>query len=187
MTVDPYASGVLVPEHHERLVADLDNFARDAGIQPHWIHSPLPPTVSEEVRDYLRNFKRHQAQGTTAGLCFTRKSHVTPDEGLAAIAGCLVRNFVRARVMTLGQVLEASATASLPDLSCLLIPNFFYPATEAGTIATWQVSAILDLLTSRLVQGQQTIIYAHDLNLLDKEYGRALGGLIRQNYSIVGA
>ena len=40
MRVDPYASGVLHPEVHDRLVKDLDHFARDAHIAPKWICTP---------------------------------------------------------------------------------------------------------------------------------------------------
>jgi len=40
--LDPYAYGVLTKEHHERLVADLDGFASDAGIPPHWVYMRVP-------------------------------------------------------------------------------------------------------------------------------------------------
>ncbi|WP_333884428.1 hypothetical protein [Sphingobium yanoikuyae] len=65
---DPYALGALGPDHHDRLVADLDNFARDAGIQPHWIGTPLADDVTASERDYLRAFNRHAAEGEVAGL-----------------------------------------------------------------------------------------------------------------------
>ena len=185
--VDPYASGVLQREHHDRLVADLDNFARDAGIQPRWIYEPLPKTVSADEIDYLRRFRRHIASGDVAGLCLTRKSGIKSiDQHMSALAGCLVRNFVRARVMTLGAVLDHLAAKDMPDLTCLLVPNFFHSAAEGGTIASWQVSALHDLLVARAAAGLQTILYASDLNLLGKEYGLALKGLIDAHYVKIG-
>jgi hypothetical protein len=183
MSFDPYASGVLRKDHHDRLVADLDNFARDAGIVPHWICEPMPE-MDEKLETYLRRFRHHAGEGV-AGVVLSKKSKLpmTVDQYMSAIAGCLVRNFIRARVMTLGSVLDAHAAGSMPNISCLLIPNFFYPASEGGTIASWQVSALHDLLVARQVAGQQTIIYASDLNLLGKEYGLAFRELIDAHYT----
>lgn len=180
-----YAMGVLSEEHHERIVADLDNFARDAGIQPKFIYSPMLD-MCEQVETYLRRFKFHTGEGL-AGLCFTKRSHlpVPPDHYMSAIAGALTRNFIRAKVMTLGSVIDACASHSMPNVTCLLIPNFFYPQSEGGTIASWQVSALHDLLVSRQVNGQQTIVYASDVSLLAKEYGLAFGEMIDVYYTAV--
>jgi len=40
MAPDPYATGLLKPDHHERLVANIAQFARDAGIQLVVVHVP---------------------------------------------------------------------------------------------------------------------------------------------------
>ncbi|MCL4743823.1 MAG: hypothetical protein KJZ83_00260 [Burkholderiaceae bacterium] len=188
MPLDPYASGVLDKNVHDRLVADIDNFARDAGVQPHWICSPLPPDVTKSEIGYLRKFRQHMAShGKVSGLCYTKKSGVDAiDQRMAAIAGCLVRNFIRARVMTLGSVLDTVAGQSMPQLTCLLIPNFFHPASDGGHIAAWQVSALYDLLLSRQIAGQQTIVYAPDLAALGKEYGMPMKNLIDQSFVKVG-
>ena len=189
MTDNPYSYGVLQPEHHERLVADLENYARDAGIQPHWIYTPLPDTIGKGEREYLKRFRQHMAsQGDVAGLCYTARSGVkSVDQVFSALAGCLVRNFIRARVMTLGMVLEALASQSMPELSCLLIPNFFHPAADGGHIASWQVSALYDMLVARQLNGQQTVIYASDLHALGNEYGVPMKKLIDQHFIKVGA
>jgi hypothetical protein len=107
MKVDPYASGVLKPEHHERLVANLDHYAKDAGIQPMWIWTRLSAACGPHEADYITGFRRHRASGQVHGLCLTRKTpDAEPESRMAAMTGCLVRNFVRARVMTLGVVLD---------------------------------------------------------------------------------
>lgn len=184
---DPYALGALQPDHHDRLVADLENFARDAGIQPHWIATPLGEEVSQREVEYLKAFKRHCVEGDVAGLCYSSKAGlVSIDQRMSLLAGCLVRNFVRARVMTLGDVLDHLHAKSMPDLQCILIPNFFLSAAEGGTIASWQVSALYDFLVSRHVQGQQTIIYASDPGLMAKEYGVAFGRFVGENYKMIG-
>jgi len=185
-TVDPYAFGALNAEHHARLVADLENYARDAGIQPHWIYHPLPDDVTAAERNYLRHFRKHLA-GESSGLCYTAKAGIDSiDQRMSAIAGCLVRNFIRARVMTVGAVLDALASSSLPNLTCILIPNFFIPAADGGHLAKWQISALYDMLISRQLSGQQTVIYATDLSLLGKEYGAPMKKLIEQFFVKVG-
>src|SRR5271166_828251 len=106
MLSDPYASGVLVKEHHERLVAGLDGYARDAGIHPRWISTKLADVCAPDEMNYVRNFNVIRAEGQLQGLCFVRKTaEADPETHMFAIAGCLVRNFIRARVMTISTVL----------------------------------------------------------------------------------
>lgn len=184
MSVDPYKDGVLVKEHHERLVADLETYAKDAGIQPYWIYQALPDHFTKREIDYIRGFRKHaNTPGAVCGLVYTGKNGVGSIEArMSAIAGCLVRNFVRARVMTLGSVLDHLAAKTMPAISCLLIPNFFYSAAEGGTIAPWQIAALLDFMSARQLQGQQTVIYATDRMVLKKEYGLGFGQMIDTHF-----
>lgn len=182
MLADPYAAGVLKPEHHERLVADLDNFAQDAGIQPHWIWSHLPETVTSAEIEYLKGFRRHAVNGTSGLILVGKNEHGRVETHMSAMAGFLVRNFIRARVMTLGTILDMLPKQEMPELTCLLIPNFFLSVSEGGTVAPWQVNSLFDYLTYRHVSGLQTIIYASDTSLLGKEYGLAFKRLIEVHY-----
>lgn len=186
--VDPYASKVLSKDHHERLVADLDQFACDANIQPHWIYTALPKELSPDVRKYLVNYRKLSAAGALAGMCFTRKGlhGLSSDVVMSALAGCLVRNFIRARVMTMTNVVQAIADKNPPKVSCLLIPNFFYSSSEGGALASWQVSAVYDLLIARRVAGHQTLIYVSDMAMLGKEYGLAMQELVSTHFQIIG-
>jgi len=182
MNIDPYASGALNKKIHERLVADLENFAEDAGITPSWITEPLPKTTTQIERDYLRGFKGQFAKGIS-GLCLLSRNEQGQNEiHTAALAGCLVRNFIRARVMTLGTILDLLAKHEMPDLSSVLIPNFFISASDGGTIASWQINALYDFLISRHTRGLQTIICISDKNTLSKEYGNAFIRLIDTHY-----
>lgn len=184
MAFDPYAAGVLVPEHHDRLVADLDNFALDAGIQAHWICRPLPDDFTKREIDYLKAFRKHLSGETgVSGVVYTGSNGAGKMEGrMAAMAGALVRNFIRARVMTLGTVLDLLASKEMPDITCILIPNFFYTQAEGGTIAHWQISALLDFLSHRQVTGQQTILFASDKTMLRKEYGLGFGAMVSERF-----
>ncbi|WP_113155948.1 hypothetical protein [Nitratireductor sp. OM-1] len=182
LLADPYASGVLKKEHHERLVADLESFARDAGIQPHWIWSQLPEDMTGSQLAYLRQFRKHASEGTSGLIILGKNDKGFVEAHMSAMAGALVRNFIRARVMTLGTVIDLLAKQEMPDLTCLLIPNFFLTASETGTIAPWQVNSLFDYLTYRQVAGLQTILYATDLGLLGKEYGLAFKRHIEVHY-----
>ena len=104
---------------------------------------------------------------------------------MAAIAGALVRNFIRARVITLGAVLDEIAEDGPPEATCLLIPNFFTPKAEGGTIATWQVSALYDLLVRRGAQSLQTVICCPSIEQLGMEYGAAFSTLVNQSFTHV--
>jgi hypothetical protein len=171
--VDPYEFGVLQKDHHERLVADLDGYAKDAGILPHWIFQGLPDNVSSVERAYLKSFRRNTDEGVFGLVMTGDNSKGIVETRMAAMAGALVRNFIRARVMTLGSVLDLLPRQEMPNLSALLIPNFFLSQANGGTVAPWQVNALFDYLVYRQVTGLQTVIYASDLSLLGKEYGLA--------------
>lgn len=183
--LDPYAAGVLKPDVHGRLVADLDNYARDAGIQAHWICDPLPE-LSDAEMSYLKQFRQHAASGDLAGMIYSSPK-VKADQLFSALAGALVRNFIRARVMTLGTALEHLASHTMPELDCVLIPNFYAPFNDGGHIAAWQVNAIYDFLVQRQVEGLQTILYATGKQQLAKEYGAPLNRLLTEHYISIGS
>lgn len=181
MKPDPYATGVLVEEHHHRLVANLEGFAKDAGIKPHWIWTRLSKEITGAEREYLLRFKHHETEGKIAGMCYVGKA-LGVDMRMQGIAGLMVRNFVRARVMTLGGVVDASAGRTLPDLTCLLIPNFYLLGSHASTIAKWQLGQLYDTLVDRSIRGRQTILYVEDMEGLAVDFGLSFKELIDQHY-----
>ena len=101
---------------------------------------------------------------------------------MAAIAGALVRNFIRARVMTLGAVLDLLAAREPVVATALLIPNFYLSKDEGGGIAKWQTQALHDLLIEREQTSLQTIIYATSLADMGKDYGTAFSRLVDNHF-----
>ena len=179
-----YESGVLVPGVHDRIVADIENVALDALIQPEYIWTKLDPSqYGSDVVSYVRRFKFHRQEGTH-GLVLG-KTCENPEDTMAAIAGALVRNFIRARVCTLNQVVESSANGSLQDVSCLLIPNFYTGSIKAGkdAQAAWRVAALHDVLVARHAAGLQTVVYVSDMNELTQEYGMAVRRHLITNFA----
>ena len=182
-----YASGVLVEEHHDRLVQNLNAFAKDAGIQPRWISTKLADTCGPAEVNYVKKFNFLKASGEVDGLCYLRTSGAAdPDRRMAALAGAFVRNFIRARVMTLGTVFDHTAKGGRIDATVLLIPNFCLSKSEGGAIAAWQSQAMVDLLMQRAQDGQQTVLYATSLADVGAMYGTLLARTIETRFRQVG-
>jgi hypothetical protein len=123
------------------------------------------------------------AAGEVHGLCYVKKSKA-PDveDRMFALAGAMVRNFVRGRVMTVGTVLDRIASGNTPDASALLIPNFFLSKAQGGGISSWHIASLYDLLVQRAATGNQTIIYASSLTDLANEYGASFGNLVQAHF-----
>lgn len=182
---DPYATGVLDPDEHGRLVADIDHVARDANIQPHWIWTPLAEICSTAEIAWVRRFHFHKTEGIS-GLCYLgRDPDPEVEDRMAAMAGALTRNYVRARIMTVNGLIEAADNGAVPDMSCLLIPNFFVEKAAGGTQAPWRVSVLLDALLHRQTLGLQTVLYVSDMDAMGAEYGSALKRHVSAHYRVV--
>jgi hypothetical protein len=183
MMVDPYSFGILKPEHHARLVADLEGFARDANIQPAWIYEPLPESVGATERAYLRGFRHSLSSRTTSGLVYTGKAPLPAIvQRMSAMAGCLTRNFIRAKMLCVGAVHDHLAQGRMPDYSCLLIPNFFMSEASGGHASPWQVGALLDLLVDRSAASLQTVLYVQDMKWMASQLGSGFRDLIETRY-----
>jgi hypothetical protein len=183
--VDPYASGVLVKEVHDRLVAGIDKFALDAGIHKRWIWTRVQPTCSDAELAWAREFRRHVHDGVCAGMCYV--GHPFVQDRMACLAGYFTRNFIRARVAQLGAVLEGhqAGDQTWVELSCLLIPNFHVDKSEGGTLSTKQISLLYDLLLARSATGVQTIIRIGSKEALSSDYGGLLARLVFEKFAMI--
>jgi hypothetical protein len=173
-----YQTGVLNPEVHARLVADIDRIALDAGIPKRWIWTPVADVLEDHEVEWLRTFRRQEKAGRAyIGLSFT------PDleTRMAAMAGALVRNFIRARVMTANQVIDALADKAMPHLTCLLIPNLY---AESGQ-PQWRVNLLHDLLIDRRNRELQTVVGVTSVKDLERDYGASMASFIKSHYTPV--
>jgi hypothetical protein len=185
MKIDPYASGILVPAEHDRLVADIDNVARDANIPVRWVWTPLAEVCGPEEVEWVERFRFHAAEGS-AGLCMSGSNmKIDPETRMAAIAGALARNFVRARVMTVNKLLIAARDDDLPDMSCLLVSNFFVEKGHVATNGHWRSEALLDAMVARHTAGLQTVLYVASMAEMALDYGLAMKRHIERLYQIV--
>lgn len=182
--LNPYESGVLREDVHGRLVADIDNIGRDASIQVRWIWTPLASAVPADVVDWVKHYRTNVANGAS-GLCLVGSKVVGIEDSMSAIAGALLRNFIRARVLTLTQLFEAVDDQDTPQVSCLLLPNFFISKSLGGNLPAWRSNMLMDVLLQRHQSGLQTVIYVSDMKALAAEYGPAAASLVTNHYRIV--
>ena len=185
MMIDPYASGVLQKDVHERLVANLQGYADDAGVQPFWLYTSMKDVCSPVEIEFVRKLPlaRAEKQGAKFSMAYIGNSSNSPVEmRMSAIAAALVRNFTRARVMPLGQVLEYLNDGTTPDATVLLIPNFFFSAEEGGDLKSWVKVSMLDMLYARVAQGLPTILGVSNMKMMDKQYGTQFRVFLENHY-----
>lgn len=179
---DPFASGVLDPEVHARLVADIDNLSAVAGIQKRWISRPLAETCGPEEITWVRQFRRLERPW----LAYVgQDAKLTVPDRMAAITGALTRNFVFAKLVQVNAWVEVLRDGEDIEASCLLVPNFFVDRAKGGAQPEWRVSLLLDALMDRYQRRRPTVLYVSDATLLGKEYGLGFARLIENAYTMI--
>jgi hypothetical protein len=182
MKFDPYATGVLTREVHELLVPHLERFANDANIAPECIWTPLGEVCGPAEVDWVDRFKFHRGD-KVFGLAYVGWNPAPPvEDRMAAIAGALIRHFINARLMTVHRLIDAANEGTVPDVSCLLIPNFFLGTSD---IPRWRLSLLFDALLHRHASGLQTVVYASDLQAMGSQYGAALKRHVETHYTLL--
>jgi len=182
--------GVLDPERHAQLIAQREEIARDAGIPVHLLWQKLPAALTAAERAWLAGFHRHRARGAAGGRCGLLLTGdapaLDPLQRIGALAGCLSRNFVRARVVPLLDALEAVADGAPIAATCLLIPDFVPERAAVREAPAWRVAQLTALLTARWsASGLQTVLYAPSLADTAREYGGFVADLLRNHYTEV--
>lgn len=182
--------GVLDPERHAALIANRESIARDAGIPVHLLWRRLPAAFTAGERDWLARFHRHRDEGRCGLLLTGEAPALDPLQRIGAMAGCLSRNFVRARIVPLLDALEAVAAGAPVAATCLLIPDFVPERAAVREAPAWRVAQLTALLTARWsgggsAAGLQTVLYAPSLADTAREYGGFVADLLRNHYTEV--
>lgn len=173
-----FKTSVLKQDTHDSLVQDIDRIAQDANIRPRWIYTPLIDHVTENEYDWVKYFKMHDEQGNY-GLVYGDVPKL--DDRFSAIAGALVRNFIRCRIVTIEELVTNSP---VQNFSCLIVNNFQIGNTQPPD---WLVAGAIDALFYRKNQGKQTILHAIDLKQVTKIYGVGVSKLLAENYTAIHA
>lgn len=183
--LDPYATGVLTPEKHGPLVQDLDKLCERAGIggvNKKFVWSPVGDALSKSEVEYLRQFHFHTtADAPKYGLVYSSTKNMlysaSIQERMMVMVGCLMRNFVDARIMQLDTVLQYVLKEGLIEAKCLFVPNFFI-AAEADGMLPYKKQAIHDMLLYRIANGLQTVLYVDKKEKLAAFYGEGVKGTL---------
>jgi len=151
---------------HRRIIADIRRYSDHAGVPQHAISNGLEHYCGQSEIDWVVRYLRARANPPVpVGLAYmgdwgdmTRR--------MVGIAGCMVRNFVDARVMTVQRATDEMATCTL-----LLIPRI--PTGKA--LLDWKVSQLVDLLTDRMNADKCTVVaIGKNLEALKVDHGQDL-------------
>ena len=175
-------TGVLDPDKHGTFIKRRLALAIDANIPVEALWESLPALSEKEVW-WLQKYPTHRPVGY-CGLLVTGEN-MTPDPltRVGAIAGCLTRNFIRARVFSMAAVL-ASVEKEPITASCLLIADFVVAkADDKKPLPGWRIQQLTALLSQRWSEsGMQTVLCAPSVEAIAKEYGPYVASLIKNHY-----
>lgn len=127
---DIYADGVLDPEVHDRLVADLRRVCERAGIagRERLVGRPLAEVCTGfEVR-WARKFHEHAEHGRF-GLVYAGRLEPPVEQRFPAMVACLLRNFVDARLVSVGDLV---GDEDADVCTALFVPNLFRGRADGG-------------------------------------------------------
>lgn len=180
-----FDSGVLHPVVHSRLVKNIDQYARRANIQDSMILKRMSVfgCTKSEI-DYTKTILK-MADKNIYGMVYHGKETYPVMDRMMAVAGACLRNFVDAKVVTLQELLSDIKEGIPPDVTVLLVPNFFINRADGGKIAEWHIAELLGLLYSRMAKGQQTFLYVSDFDALRKTYGDPIANHLEKHFRSV--
>lgn len=164
------------PPVHPRIIQDIRRICETANVPEKYVMNSMRSVCNENEIEWVRCFNSKRRDGV-GGLVIlgTEMTEVR----CMAITGTLVRNFVDARIMTLGQVLEHPADAMVP--SCLVVPNFFIDS-YGKQFTAWQLQAVYDVMLNRLTQNKPTVVCVQDLEKMGTAYGPVFENHLREHY-----
>ena len=166
--------GILNLQRHEQLLLMLEQAAERAGVPVGAICRHLRDYVGDDEREWCRKILASRSQPPSGMLYVGKWKDV--NNRMDGIAGALVRNFVDARVMTIGRALEERPTSMV-----LLMPNFCTTTKQAG----WQAERVADLVLERLHTNRTSILYATTVADVQNVYGKALSDMLHDRFKVM--
>lgn len=147
---------VLDEKIHRRIIADIERYAERAGIPPEAIATGLEHYCEAWEIEWVRGFLLSRRQ-PPCGFVYNRTDNAA--NRMIGITGCMVRNFLDARMMSVSEAIENRPTCAL-----LLVVGIQSNSTA------WKMSELADLLTARMTQGRATVTCVEDLEILKQTH-----------------
>lgn len=173
---------VLNSEVHERLIQDMEHICYTAGIERRYVEHSMKGIVNSDEEEWFKNFPVEKKN--YSGLLFHGSKNI--QERMAALCGGFIRNFIDARVVTLGRVvpLKAGVDPSVDpyEPTVLMIPNFHVKTHGGKPLTAWQIQILYDALASRMASGKQTVVFAESLEAVGNDYGMLFRELLENHY-----
>ncbi len=179
MPFNPYATKVLDPVYHERLVSDLDHVAEVAGIPRAFIWTPTDAYCTEEEIEWVKTFPKHEATATY-GLCYTGQSDIPIRTRMGSIAAMFLRNYKDARVRGVQDLI--SKDVEVPDCTVLLIPDFIEASVKNPD---WINAKMGSIILSRFKSGKSTIIAVSSMSQLELRCGSSIEAHIKTHFKVI--
>lgn len=170
-------NSVLDHGYHARLISALDDICAQAQIPKRFIHESASTYCTPAQVAWLQHIHHSAAK---SGVVLTNTHN--PVEVAAAMTAALLRNYIDCRMRTLHQIINADTE----DVTVLAIPNFFLTSENAGHIAKWETSPVLEWLQDRWSRDRKNILYVENMEQLKIQYGLAVHDFLRANYVILG-
>jgi hypothetical protein len=179
------SESILHKEYHARLLEDIEHFADVANVPVSMIHEPLAKYCNADEVSWVKAIMLHRENGI-AGLCLTGIDKSQPVETkMWAMGAALLRNYIDARVVTMGTLLEEHKEGEVESPTVLLIPNLYVEYAGGKPNTNWQVNILQDILMRRLVEKKTTIIYVQSIEGLKKNFGEGIGVFIEAHWHIL--
>jgi len=176
-----YKPGVLKPEKHHRLVDAIGRVCEVAGVRKEFVARSATEFCGQTEINWLMNIRQNSDEGVSGLFYLTVKEH-NVEQRMMALAGACLRNYIHARVMTLGDVLSETNSGGHDDPSVLFIPNFCVTEKE-HQLSQWDASSVYDLLLHRYTRSLQTVLGVHTMKVIESIYGVSCSQHIENYYT----
>lgn len=176
---------IINEQFHARLLANIDEIAKVAGIPVPMVWARLSQYCTEQDMTWFTRMKVEKESGVVYVGVGSKAGSVPVEDRMMALAGAFLRNYIDARVMIVQDVVIRLKKDEMPSPTVLLIPNFCLAKYDGGGVAQWEVSSLLGLLYSRLAKGLKTVLYVSSMADLESQYGTPFVRHIETHYVIV--
>lgn len=175
-----YASGVLVPEEHHRIVADIDFFAAKAGVTPEDLWTHAKETCNDRERRWVRQVV---CRGSVYGYAFVggEKAGASYAARCRAMVAGAVRNFCNARYMLCEELWDRLRTGDRDvwDVHLVAVPDLI-PAS--GVLPEHRASAIASWLLGRMTRRVYTAVGFPSAVAFDNTFGAGVSRQLRSSF-----
>ena len=176
-----WETGVLRPDVHDQLVQNRASIAGRSGLGERnlpLMWTSMPKDVSDAERAWLVSCIKHES---VVSLVYGGSADAAA-ERFMVYAGYLLRNFVDARVLGVGELNAILMEYGDTDAEVLLVPDFVLPGEPARTER--QRNAVMEVLRRRMRQGEPTILFMP--KTATKPWGEAFHNELNRQFSYGG-